>query len=322
MICMICMICMIYSHLIIQICSSGQIGSRFPICMVQLLLPGGSLTICMICMIYRTCFLGRICTIHILHISLRQVGIQTIEIMIYLIYLSDVCVSKTTRFGSRIPWIPESICPRLQGFCGEMGWVEFLVVCLRYKISPNPRKNVCCGKKWPNLPLFNLIFVGRVWPWVGELVGLIIISICFPTQQHLVNRKHPYLTTHPCSIETLPAVAAIVAVSWRQGARRLYYEQAQAALGSPDQFCFQFVFLSHWGSLYCVVDVLSPPRLLQGVLNPLLPNALYACVVCFCFVSHSNSWDTVSVDYTTISKEVDEFVYTHQVSTVGHSRHA
>lgn len=29
--------------------------------------------------------------------------------------------------------------------------------------------------------------------------------------------------------------------------------------------------------------------------------------------SPSNSWDTVSVEYTSISKEVDEFVYTHQV---------
>ena len=32
-------------------------------------------------------------------------------------------------------------------------------------------------------------------------------------------------------------------------------------------------------------------------------------------VSPSNSWDTISVEYTSISKEVDEFVYTHQVRT-------
>ena len=28
----------------------------------------------------------------------------------------------------------------------------------------------------------------------------------------------------------------------------------------------------------------------------------------------SNSWDTVSIEYTSLSKEMDEFVYTHQVS--------
>ena len=35
------------------------------------------------------------------------------------------------------------------GVRGEFGWVRFLVVCFLYKINPNPRKNICCGKKWP-----------------------------------------------------------------------------------------------------------------------------------------------------------------------------
>ena len=42
---------------------------------------------------------------------------------------------------------------------------------------------------------FNLIFLGLGWPWVGEFDGFIKIFICFPTQQNLVNRKHP--TTPP-----------------------------------------------------------------------------------------------------------------------------
>ena len=32
-------------------------------------------------------------------------------------------------------------------FCGEFDWVRFLVVCFLYKTSPNPRNNICCGKK-------------------------------------------------------------------------------------------------------------------------------------------------------------------------------
>ena len=46
------------------------------------------------------------------------------------------------------------------------------------------------GKSGPN-GTFNLIFLGLGWPWVGEFVGFILISICFPTQPNLVHRKHP-----------------------------------------------------------------------------------------------------------------------------------
>ena len=35
------------------------------------------------------------------------------------------------------------------GVCGEFGWFGFLVACFLYKTNPNPRKNICCGKKWP-----------------------------------------------------------------------------------------------------------------------------------------------------------------------------
>ena len=46
------------------------------------------------------------------------------------------------------------------------------------------------GKKVAQNATFNLFFLGLDWPWVGEFVGFILIFTCFPTQQHLVNRKH------------------------------------------------------------------------------------------------------------------------------------
>ena len=58
-------------------------------------------------------------------------------------------------------------------FCGEFGWVRFLVVYFPYKTNLDPRKMICCGKKWPNAT-FNLIFLGLGWPWVREFVGFII----------------------------------------------------------------------------------------------------------------------------------------------------
>ena len=60
------------------------------------------------------------------------------------------------------------------GVCGEFGWVGFLVrVCCLYKTNPNPRKSICCGKKWPKC--YFLIFLGLGWPRVGELVDFMII---------------------------------------------------------------------------------------------------------------------------------------------------
>ena len=38
-------------------------------------------------------------------------------------------------------------------FSDNFGWVGFLVVCFLYKINPNPRKIVCCGKKVTQVPL-------------------------------------------------------------------------------------------------------------------------------------------------------------------------
>ena len=70
-------------------------------------------------------------------------------------------------------------------------FVRFLVVCFLYITNANPRKVICCGKKWPKMPLFNLFFLGLGWPWVGEFDDFIIIFILLPTQHNVLNRKHP-----------------------------------------------------------------------------------------------------------------------------------
>ena len=71
-----------------------------------------------------------------------------------------------------------------KGICGEFVWVRFPVVCFLYKTNLNPRKNICCGKKW------SLFFLGLGWPWVGEFDSFIITFVLFPTLQNSVNRKH------------------------------------------------------------------------------------------------------------------------------------
>ena len=48
---------------------------------------------------------------------------------------------------------------------GEFGWVGILVHCFLHKINPNPRKIICCGKKWPKC---------HFWPnfcWVELALG-------------------------------------------------------------------------------------------------------------------------------------------------------
>ena len=60
------------------------------------------------------------------------------------------------------------------------------------KPIPTHEKVLAVGKSGP-VATFNLIFLGLGWPWVGEFVGLIIIMMCFPTQQSLVYRKHRIL---------------------------------------------------------------------------------------------------------------------------------
>ena len=51
-------------------------------------------------------------------------------------------------------------------------------------------KLISVGKSGPNA-IFNPIFIGLGWPWVGEFVGFIIILTHFVTQHNLVYRKHP-----------------------------------------------------------------------------------------------------------------------------------
>ena len=73
--------------------------------------------------------------------------------------------------------------------------LSFLVVCFLYKTSPNPRKTIFCGDKVAQMPLSTYFsWVGLGWPCIGGFVGFIIIFLCFPTQQKLVNRKHPVVS--------------------------------------------------------------------------------------------------------------------------------
>ena len=55
-------------------------------------------------------------------------------------------------------------------------------------------KSVRCGKEVAQMPRFNLFFLGLGWPWVGEVLGFIIIFKCFPTQHNLVSQKHPVVS--------------------------------------------------------------------------------------------------------------------------------
>ena len=76
-------------------------------------------------------------------------------------------------------------------FCGESGWVGFLVVCFLYKTNPNRRKTICCGKQWRKCHFQpDVSWVGLALGWGVRRFHNNIHSICFPTQQNLVNRKH------------------------------------------------------------------------------------------------------------------------------------
>ena len=77
--------------------------------------------------------------------------------MIYLIYLicplddvdHDLDYLSVRRVNELQPTLlTKHLVPNITG-CGEFGWVGFLVVRFLHKINPNPRKIICCGKKWP-----------------------------------------------------------------------------------------------------------------------------------------------------------------------------
>lgn len=77
---------------------------------------------------------------------------------------------------------------------------------------------------------------------------------------------------------------------------------AELILEVPDRVVLTWLWFGTCHSLFflppTVVFVYPPP------LPSFLPSFLFS----------SNSWDTVSIEYTSLSVEVDEFVYTHQVS--------
>ena len=52
-------------------------------------------------------------------------------------------------------------------------WVGLPVVCFLYKINPNPRKFICCGKKWSKCHvLTSIVFLS----WVGLGLGSSSVS--------------------------------------------------------------------------------------------------------------------------------------------------
>ena len=59
-----------------------------------------------------------------------------------------------------------------------------------YKIDPNQRTIICCGKK---CHILTQVFLGGVWPWVGEFVGFIITFTFFSIPNIIWEKlaKHP-----------------------------------------------------------------------------------------------------------------------------------
>ena len=77
----------------------------------------------------------------------------------------------------------------------------------RYKINPNARKIICCGKKRPKChfqPKFSWVGLALGWG-VRRFHHNIYQVLCFPTQHNLVNRKTAFLRT--CSsVRQSPAI--------------------------------------------------------------------------------------------------------------------
>ena len=71
-----------------------------------------------------------------------------------------------------------------------MGWVSCSLFLVQNRSQLT--KNYLLWEKSGLSATFDLIFLGLGWPWVVEFVGFIVIFICFPTQQSLVHRRHPY----------------------------------------------------------------------------------------------------------------------------------
>ena len=75
------------------------------------------------------------------------------------------------------------------------GWVTCTQPVSYIKPTPTHEKLLCCGEKVAQNANFHPFFLGWVGlalgPWVGEFDGFITTCTWFPTQQKLVNRKHP-----------------------------------------------------------------------------------------------------------------------------------
>ena len=111
-------------------------------------------------------------------------------------------------------WTLECYYFNIRVFAENLVGLGFLLsVSYRYKYVksiPTHEKLIAVGKRGPNASS-NQFFLGLGWSWVGEFVVFILICICFPTQQNLVNRKHHFLMV--LSVSSNPAVVRFELIS-------------------------------------------------------------------------------------------------------------
>ena len=87
------------------------------------------------------------------------------------------------------------MAPRKRVFAKNLIGLGFLWPVSYIKPIPTHEKIFAVGKKkkWPECLVLSYFFLGWVGLGLGSFVGFTIRFTCFPTQQSLVNRKHPSL---------------------------------------------------------------------------------------------------------------------------------
>ena len=102
-----------------------------------------------------------------------------------------------------ITWKPR-LTTRL--FADNFAGLGFLQSVSYIKSIPTHDKIFAVGKSGPTAT-FNLNFLGLGWP-CREFVGFMIVFIWFPTQQNLINRKHPNTAASSVGMYTRPHAVA------------------------------------------------------------------------------------------------------------------
>ena len=102
--------------------------------------------------------------------------------------------------------------------CLRRIWLDW-VSCSLFPIQnqSQPTKKYLLWEKVAQTPLSTYFFLVLGWPWAGEFVAFIMTFRCFPTQQNLVNRKHPILATQWLVLGILVTqwlVFGILATQW------------------------------------------------------------------------------------------------------------